>query len=230
MFTAVSASRAAHLPASVSFTEGAVLPLALDAAAVGLIKYLELPYPSLNSSTLDKKVIVYGASSAVGSLATQLAVGVGVKVLAITSAKNADLASANGANEVFDYRDSELVEKTVKAVEDPKSLIGILDAISITETIDHDVAILTKLGGGSIATTHPPPEGLPSKVKAAMIWPVDEVTVPIWEEYVTPALNSGKLRCIPKPFVVGHGLESVQEALDKNRAGVSAMKLVVELD
>lgn len=230
MFTTVPESRAAHLPNAVSYNEGAVLPLALDASAVGLIKYLGLPYPSLDAAASDKKIILYGASSAVGSLATQLAVSAGMQVLAITSAKNAGLASINGAREVFDYRDPDMVDKVVKAIGSPDNFIGILDAISVQETIDDDVAISTRLGGGSIATTHPPPEGLPENIKATMIWPVDEVTAPIWKDYVAPALESGQLRCIPKPFVAGRGLGSIQEALDKNRAGVSATKLVVEID
>lgn len=210
--------------------EGAVLPLALDCAAVGLIKYFGLPYPSLDAPASEKKVIVYGASSAVGSLATQLAVASGVQVLAVTSAKNASLAKTNGAKQVFDYRDGQLVEKIVNAVEEPANLIGILDAISIPETIKHDIEILTKLGGGQIATTHSPPDTLPGNIKATMIWPVDDITIPIWEKYITPALKAGQLRCVPKPVVVGHGLECLQEALDKNRAGVSATKLVVEVD
>lgn len=49
------------------------------------------------------------------------------------------------------------------------------------------------------------------------------------EEFVTKALENGQLKCLPEPLVVGKGLESLQEALEKSKAGVSARKLVVEL-
>ena len=35
--------------------------------------------------------------------------------------------------------------------------------------------------------------------------------------------------CLPPPFVFGKGLEHIQSALEKSKTGVSAMKVVVEL-
>jgi NADPH:quinone reductase-like Zn-dependent oxidoreductase len=43
------------------------------------------------------------------------------------------------------------------------------------------------------------------------------------------ALAEGRFRAAPEPKVIGHGLESIQTALDAQRAGVSAQKLVVML-
>jgi hypothetical protein len=43
------------------------------------------------------------------------------------------------------------------------------------------------------------------------------------------ALAEGRFRAAPEPKVIGHGLESIQTALDAQRAGVSAQKLVVVL-
>lgn len=51
----------------------------------------------------------------------------------------------------------------------------------------------------------------------------------IWGEYVPAALNEGKLKAVPKPMVIGKGLEVIQEALAVQKKGVSAMKVVVEL-
>jgi hypothetical protein len=62
-----------------------------------------------------------------------------------------------------------------------------------------------------------------------MIFGVNDVVAPVWREFVTPALQDGKLQCLPPPVIVGKGLEHIQDALNKCKAGVSATKLVVEL-
>jgi hypothetical protein len=42
-------------------------------------------------------------------------------------------------------------------------------------------------------------------------------------------LENGRLKPKPDPLVVGKGLDKIQEGVDKQRAGVSAAKVVVEL-
>ncbi|KAL7750110.1 OPT superfamily [Sorochytrium milnesiophthora] len=64
---------------------------------------------------------------------------------------------------------------------------------------------------------------------AGFVFGINDAATPVWTEYVTPALESGKLQCLPKPTVVGKGLEHINDALKKLKAGVSATKLVVEL-
>lgn len=75
----------------------------------------------------------------------------------------------------------------------------------------------------------PGPEKLPSNVKVGAAFGVNENTHILWQEYITPALESGQLKCLPEPLVVGKGLESVQKGLDENKKGVSAKKVVIEL-
>lgn len=62
-----------------------------------------------------------------------------------------------------------------------------------------------------------------------MIFAVNDIATPVWEDFVTPALESGKLQCLPPPTVVGKGLGHINEALKKSKTGVSGTKLVVEL-
>lgn len=47
-------------------------------------------------------------------------------------------------------------------------------------------------------------------------------------DYINPALEQGKLQCLPEPLVIGKGLDAVQKGLDKNKEGVSAKKVVIE--
>lgn len=189
-----------------------------------------LPYPSRVPTSSGKTLIVYGGSSSVGSMTIQLATAVGIKVISIASAHNFDMSKSCGAVEVFDYHDSSFVVRVIETVlKSGQELAGIFDAVSTPETYANDLAILAKLGGGHLACVHPPPDNVPENVKAGMIFAVNEVATPVWRDYVTPALQSGKLKCLPPPTVVGKGLEQLQEALAKCSAGVSGTKLVVEL-
>ena len=242
----IPADKAAILPDHISFTDGVVVPFAVEAAICALsvkepgpcmpgvtTPALGLPYPTLQDSTpaASKTLVVYGASSSVGSMTTQIATAAGINVIAIAGKHNQDLVKRCGADRVFDHKDSSLVEKVIGAVEASQSeFVGIFDAISIPETYARDLAILEKLNGGHLACTHPPPtENVASNVKTGMIFAVNEVAAPVFRDFVTPALQSGKLKCLPPPSVVGKGLEHINGALKKSKAGVSATKLVVEL-
>jgi NADPH:quinone reductase-like Zn-dependent oxidoreductase len=245
LYTVVPADKAAILPANIPFTDGVVVPFALEAAVCALsvtqpgtalpnvpTPALGLPYPSLATAPpSNKTLIVYGGSSSVGSMTTQLAAAAGIHVIAIASARNFDLCQRCGAAEVVDYHDAAFVDKVVEAAtaKPGHEFVGIFDAVGTPETYANDLAMLARLGGGHLASVHPPPAEVPENVKAGMIFAVDDVAAPVWRDYVTAALRAGKLKCLPAPLVVGKGLEHIQAALQKCEAGVSATKLVVEL-
>jgi len=247
LYTVIPAEKAAILPDAISFTDGVVVPFALEAAVCVLslqkpgiampgvaTPALGLPYPSLQHpvSSSGKTLVIYSGSSSVGSMTTQLATAAGIYIISIAGAHNFDFSKRCGAAQVFDYNGPSLVDNVVEAVvKSGHELVGIFDAISNPETYTHDLAILAKLGGGHLACVHPPPppSDVPANVKAGMIFAVNDVAAPVWKDYVTPALQAGNLQCLPPPLVVGKGLEHVQDALEKSKAGVSATKLVVEL-
>ncbi len=52
----------------------------------------------------------------------------------------------------------------------------------------------------------------------------------IYRDFLGSALAAGRFRPAPPPMVVGQGLAAVQAAFDVQRRGVSAAKVVVELD
>lgn len=247
LYTVVLEDKAAILPDNIAFTDGAVIPLALESAVCALFvknegealpgvatPALGLRYPSLKpapASEQTKTLVIYGGSSSVGSMTTQLASAAGINVLAVAGAHNADLCKRSGAAEVFDRNGTDLVEKIAAAVKElgEDRFVGVFDAISVPETYSNSLAILEKLGGGHLACVHPPPADVPANVKAGMIFAFNDAATPIWRDYATPALESGKLLCLPPAKVVGKGLENIQEALAMSKAGVSAQKLVVEL-
>ena len=82
------------------------------------------------SSTLvvSKVLIQTPTVAAVGQSLIQLAHASGYKVVTTASPRNFNLVKALGANEVFDYRDPEVVSKIKQATGD--SLTKAVDAIS----------------------------------------------------------------------------------------------------
>ena len=56
-----------------------------------------------------------------------------------------------------------------------------------------------------------------------------EVADAIWRKDVTQALAAGCLQTKPDPIVMEGGLSKVQEGLDRQKAGVSAAKIVIDL-
>ncbi|TXR55779.1 zinc-binding alcohol dehydrogenase family protein [Quadrisphaera setariae] len=71
-------------------------------------------------------------------------------------------------------------------------------------------------------------------VRAAFVWGSslrdDEVGPRLWGEVLPRGLADGTLRPVPEPLLVGHGLDAVQAGIDRQRAGVSARKVVVSLE
>ncbi|KAF7973887.1 hypothetical protein HWV62_14018 [Athelia sp. TMB] len=101
-FSVSPASTVIPLGPKVSFEEACTLPLAFMTAAIGLYKRLGLPPPE-DRPPNPIPVIIYGASSVVGSYAVQLAKLSNLRVIGIAGA-SADIPRELGADEVIDYR------------------------------------------------------------------------------------------------------------------------------
>lgn len=219
------------IPESMSFEEAVVLPLAVNTAGLALFsdKFLDLPRPTINAQENNKAtVIIYGGSSSVGSTAIQLAKASGLNVLTTASKANFDYCRALGANAVFDYKDSEWVSYAASELEG-KELLGIFDPIATAPTVEslHKVLELAK-SKAMMATSLPAPEGFTtSMVFGANMTFDDELSRAIWIDCLPSALANGSFAPKPNPLVAGRGLESIQSALDLQRKGVSASKVVV---
>ena len=57
----------------------------------------------------------------------------------------------------------------------------------------------------------------------------NEVSKVIYEGFLLKALAEGKFVAAPDPYVVGKGLECVQEAFEVQKKGVSVKKIAVPL-
>jgi NADPH:quinone reductase-like Zn-dependent oxidoreductase len=219
------------LPDDILYTQGVVLPLAIDTAAAGFYQkdYMGLDFPSLDSKPNSKGevVVVYGGSSSVGAAAIQLAANAGYRVIATASAANLDLCREAGASEVFDYKSPTIADDIAAAVGNDR-FKGLYNAIGIPESFDTVTPIMEKLGGGFLANTKPPGK-LPEFINAKFVLGINDASFPVWKDFVTEALVQGKLKCLPKAKVVGKGLENLEKAFEIRNGAVTAEKIVVEL-
>jgi NADPH:quinone reductase-like Zn-dependent oxidoreductase len=158
----------ALIPSSLSFERAVVLPLAISTASCGLYlkDFLHLPYPTKNPKPTGKTILIYGASSSVGSAAVQLAVASGVTVVATASKRNAPFVVSLGATAVLDYSEESLVADLVVELRKYGEFAGIYDCIASPDTLRNSISVAEKLGGGFIAATLTPPKDLPKGVTA----------------------------------------------------------------
>lgn len=84
----------AHKPANKSFEEAAAIPYG------GLLASHLLKKTDLKSGD---KVLIYGASGSIGTMAIQLAKQAGARVTSVCSSKNFELVKSLGSDEVIDY-------------------------------------------------------------------------------------------------------------------------------
>jgi NADPH:quinone reductase-like Zn-dependent oxidoreductase len=237
-FTVLRADLVTVLPTGTAFTDAVVLPLGVSTAAAGLFQsdQLGLALPSADAVVREETVLVWGASSSVGSNAVQLARGAGYRVVATASPHNHDLVRSLGASDVVDYRDPAAVQVVVRALEG-HVLAGTV-AIG-TGSLARAVAIARRTSGsGRVASAYPTPvtaaRGLlarPHGVHVSAIWggttAQNAVGPAVFQRYLPDALSEGRHRPAPAAEVVGDGLAAVPQALERLRAGVSARKLVV---
>ncbi|NIZ90950.1 zinc-binding alcohol dehydrogenase family protein [Kineococcus rubinsiae] len=237
-FTTLAAEVTTLLPADLGFTDAVVLPLGVSTAAAGLFQpdQLGLALPTAGAEKRGETVLVWGASTSVGSNAVQLARGAGYRVVATASPHNHDLVRSLGAAEVFDYRERTVVQDLLRSLQG-RTLAGTL-AIG-AGSLSRTVAVARRADGtGRVASAYPTPAtaarrlaARPLGVHVSAIWggtPAQNSVGPaVFSRFLPAALTDGRYRPAPPAEVIGHGLAAVPAGLERLRAGVSARKLVV---
>ncbi len=228
------------IPDDLSFEQAAVLPLALSTASTGLFQpdHLGLPLPTVNPPERHETVLVWGASTSVGSNAVQLARCSGYRVLGTASPRNFDYVRSLGAAAAVDYHSRTAVDEIIKVLGD-SPLAGTL-AIG-SGSLPPTLSIASKVPGTRrVASGSPSPiTRLRSAwvrhqgIQLSGIWggtlKDNEVGPGIYADFLPAALASGTFRAAPEAVVVGEGLDQIPSAIDQLRRGVSAKKLVVRL-
>ncbi|KAF4126964.1 Alcohol dehydrogenase GroES-like domain, partial [Geosmithia morbida] len=141
-----------RLPPNISFEEGATVPLAALAASFGLFYTLELPSAWNGHPLNPTPLLVYGASSAVGSYAIKLALSCGIHpIVAVGSANSSfvePLLVAEEGDVLLDYTAYHDPQDLADAIREAFEMAGIhrgrtpyaLDAVSLPGTFDKVVS------------------------------------------------------------------------------------------
>jgi NADPH:quinone reductase-like Zn-dependent oxidoreductase len=240
-YTLVSSSQTMHLPSSISFREGALLPMATFTSGAAIFGYLKVPRPELGSEPdhKEKGFLVWGGASSLGTAAIQILSLLGFTIYTTASPKHHDYLRSLGASHCFDYNDPDVAEKII-SLSNSTAPIGL--AYNIV-TNEQSALATIKILNGSVAPSNE------KMITHAALWPnnvekpsdldiqwvnlsqfdLDEFGNWFWGVWLTEALNKGTFVPSPKIRVIEGGLANLQEALDIQKKGVSGVKLVIDI-
>ena len=209
--------------------------MAVATVGMGLFVDLGIPeYPSKQTGGF----LVWGASSAVGSTAVQLAKVLGFTVFAVCSVRHHDYVRHLGASSCVDYHDPSVADMIIDAAKSSGHNINIgYDAISENGSSPLAARILDAFGGGKLCTTLPYPndQEKPASVQTfhtfALRLVQDQKELGSWlfGTFLSNLLSEGAFTPSPAIQRVDGGLEAVQAALDLLKEGISGKKLVLSL-
>jgi len=209
-------------------------------ALFGMLKmhYPSVPASPLPASEQGKKILIWGGSSAMGSLSISYAKQAGYTVISTSSPHNFDLLKACGADHVFDHSDPATVEK----IRDLFPIDYWFDTISLKPSVSTIVKILAPEGQpvtkANILVLLPPvmigltdfPDGITVQFHRFSTHAPENAE---WQKhflsrggFMEQAIKSNVLKGVPAK-VLG-GLERVAEGIEEVHAGVSGKKIVIE--
>ena len=220
---------------------------------------LALDLPSLTAKPKGKTVLVWGGSTSVGSNAIQLAVAAGYEVFTTASPRNFAYCQKLGASRVFDYKDANVVADIVAAFAGKtlagalaigagsadfcasvaaacqgRKFISIATfPLSLDQPLGQKVPMLPIvvrfLSFAVSFWLRTRLRGIGSKAIFGSSLAHNEVGKAIYAGFLPQALARGSYVAAPEAEVIGVGLDAVQKALEVQRRGVSARKVVVSL-
>ncbi|KAL4806385.1 hypothetical protein BDV18DRAFT_160452 [Aspergillus unguis] len=216
-----------HLPAGVSFDDGACLGVAARTAYQSLKGYIT---PDASRGQ-QQKVLINGGSGGCGVFAIQIAKSLGAHVVTTCSGRNAELVRGLGADEVLDYT---AVNVTDALKERGQVFDHVVDHIGLPGDLYAEAHHFLKEGGVWVQVG-----------AAGIMTAVWRLLTPRWlgggrrwfvalmmknskEDLgvVGDLVNEGKLRVIKEPV---YGFAQVKEAYEKLGSGRARGKIVVRV-
>jgi NADPH:quinone reductase-like Zn-dependent oxidoreductase len=131
------------LPDNISDEDASTLGVGVTTVGQGLYQSLGLPLPG--SEKANEPLLIYGGSTATGSLAIQFAVLSGCQVITTCSPRNFPFVKALGAAEAFDYNDPDCAKKIREYTND--KLTRVFDCISEGESPRISSEAISSKGG-----------------------------------------------------------------------------------
>ncbi|KAK4861245.1 hypothetical protein LT330_004161 [Penicillium expansum] len=226
------------LPEHLSFEEGAVFPLAVLTAltawtTIGIS--LDTKYTPQDTQA----VLIWGGASSVGTFAIQSAKSLGFTVYATASPKHHDYLKKLGAHAVFDYKASDVVSQIVEAVK--KDGVNLHTAHCVVNGgLQPTLDVLKETKGDAAAKVahspilpadHPTLENTEIKFNFPSMDPTErgKHMYQCFHGWLKDGLKSGSVVPSPALQIEGGGLEGLNPALDKLKAGVSGAKIVLSI-
>lgn len=132
------------IPDSLSFEEAATLGVGIATVGQSLYQGLQLALPRTPLSN-PVPLLIYGGSTATGTLAIQFAKLSGYTVITTCSPRNFDLVKSRGADIIFDYAEPGAASKIRELTNDKLTLV--LDAIALESSAKFCGEALSSTGG-----------------------------------------------------------------------------------
>ncbi|KAJ0423902.1 NAD(P)-binding protein [Aspergillus carlsbadensis] len=233
------------VPEGMRDQEAATVGLGVTTAALGLYRSLGLALPSEPVEEKDRKqILVYGGSTATGTLAIQFAKLSGYEVLTTCSARHFDRVKELGADAVFDYNEPNSASAIKAQTNDGLTLA--FDTVSVESSAKYcDLALSSK--GGQYSSLLPikiERENVQSRSTMAYTvfgekfifgpkeipaQPEDRAFMETFCGVFEDLLASGRVKVHP-PRVCDGGLDGILNGLQLLREGkVSGEKLVYNI-
>jgi hypothetical protein len=212
--------------------------------AAALFRGLGMDYPTVDPPAQPqpkgKKILIWGGSSAMGSLSIGYGKRAGYEVIATASKHNFDLVKGLGADYVFDRSDPTVVDQVAQLL----PIDFWFDTISLPDSLEKVIAlaerqrkesgqtirVLTLLPTSSMPGMPEIPEGIETQMFLFRGKAAENQAHVEWflgkGGYLERGLKEGWIVGVP-PEVIG-GLDAVQQGVKDITAGVSGRKLVID--
>ncbi|KAL2802324.1 GroES-like protein [Aspergillus granulosus] len=232
------------IPDDVSFEEAASLGAGAITAGQHLYQSLGLPLPTTPSET-PTPILIYGGSSATGTIAIQLAKHSGLIVITTCSPRHFELVRSLGAHHVFDYRSSTAITDIKHVTHN--SLSYVLDTVATEETARFCCEVMGSKGGKYSSLTpipHLPRDDVLNGTYMAFTAIGEEFEIGGQSVPASPKdleFSAGFMRIVEQLWAKGEirvhpvdvrdpGLGGIEEGLQEMKEGrVSGVKLVYPL-
>src|SRR5438067_3175911 len=175
-YVTAPASEFVHKPKQIDFDTAASVPVAALTAWQGIFDHGKL--------ASGQRILITGASGAVGSMAVQLAKNKGARVIGTGSGRNEEFVRKLGADEFIDYKKAKFEEK-------------VRDLDVVFDTVGGDTqerGFRTLKGGGFLVSTVSPPSAEKAKEFGVAVSMVQMMAKPDQLAEINRLVESGKLK------------------------------------
>ena len=205
-YAAAPASEFVSKPKQIDFDTAASVPVGALTAWQGMF--------DLGKLASGQRILITGASGAVGSMAVQLAKAKGAQVIGLASGKNEEFVRKFGVDEFIDYRKTKFENEV-------RDLDVVFDAVG-GETQER--AFQTLKRGGFLVSTVSPPSAEKAKEFGVTVAMVQVMPKPEQLAEINQLLGSGKLKVRVATVLP---LSEFKEALRLSASGHADGKIIL---